>query len=346
MAVKFVALRQTAVSAPHKPTHEALEAIFELNNLRDGKEERDQDRATAEKIVSSLPATHKETLKVEKLADLLGIIYTNAHHIHGLGIGLFPTASMIEHSCDANTVYEVVNDKMTLTAISKILKSDSITLCYIKPYHPRAARLTELKAHYKFDCSCSMCSFDIFNRDRCRAFRCKKCEDGIVSPLNFGNEITDWKCESCEQPPAPEVFQEMVAEENTLKLLEPLDVPVDSILQASTLHRTHYIIYRALECRVKVLARLRPNISQNWLVVLLEGAKRVLPEFHPDKAVFFDMLGQVRKLLSDVKGAKEAFNEAWQVREKTNGKNSAITALAKTKRDNPERVDISLLTTY
>lgn len=308
MAFKLIALRQATLAAPHRPTHESLDAIFDLNNIRDGKEDHEQDRLTADKILAALPASHRDVIKADKLTDFLGLIYTNAHHIHGMGLGLFPVASMMEHSCSPNAVYEVVNDKMTVTAITKISKNDGISICYIKPYQPRKARQLELKAHYHFDCLCSMCSFDLFNRDLCRSFRCKRCEDGIVSPLNFGMQISDWKCDRCEQPPPSEVFQEMIAEENTLQLLDIVDVPVDTLLVNSTLHKTHYVIYRALEHRVKLLARLRPTIAHAWLLILIDSAKRVLPEYHPDKAVFFDTLGQVRKLLGDLKGAKEVLH--------------------------------------
>jgi hypothetical protein len=305
LAIKLVAMRHSPVAASHKPTHEQMDSIFELTNIRDGKEERDQDKATADKILSHVPASHKELFKSDKLADFLGIVQTNAHHMSGMGIGIFPVVSMVEHSCAPNSAYEVINDKLTLTAMAKINRGDSVTLCYIKPYQPRQARQAELKSHYHFDCSCPMCSFDLFNRDLSRAFNCRKCDDGIVSPINAGLEITDWKCEKCEQVPAPEVFQEMMAEENTIRLLDPFDVPVDTLLEQSSMYKTHYLIYRSLERRVKVLARLRPNLAQTWLLVLLEGAKRVLAEFHPDKALFYDLLGQVRKLLGDLKGAKE-----------------------------------------
>jgi len=305
LAIKFIALRQATLAARHSPSPDALDAIFELNNVRDSKEEKEQDKSTAEKILAALPASHKDVLKQEKLADLLGIIYTNGHHIHGHGIGLFPVASMIEHSCAPNSAYEVVNDKLTVTALLKIAKGEGISLCYIRPYQPRQERIAELKNRFHFDCTCVRCSVDMFNRDLCRAFRCKKCDDGIVTPLGFGNDLSDWKCDKCDQTPAAEVFQEMIAEETTLKLLDTLDVPVDTLLESSTLHQSHYVLYRSLEHRVKVLARLRPNIGQTWLLILLDSAKRVLPEYHPDKAVFYDMLGQVRKLLSDLKGAKE-----------------------------------------
>ena len=70
-------------------------------------------------------------------------------------------------------------------------------------------------------------------------------------------------------------------------------------------HQSHYIIQRTLDHRVRLLSRLRPLLCAALLEKLLQNSDRVLPKFHPDKAVYWDMLGQVKKMLGDMQGCRE-----------------------------------------
>ena len=118
------------------------------------------------------------------------------------------------------------------------------------------------------------------------------------------------------------------------------------LLHPDIFHPTHHLIYNALDHRCRLLARLRPQEVERWLLLLLEGDERVLPEFYADKAVHFDLLGQVRRLSGDLKGAKDAFAEAFLIRDRVNGRSAAVTLHARNKRDNPAAVDVSEWTPY
>lgn len=306
LALKFIALRHAADNKSKLvPSAETLDSLFDLMNVRHRGDDREQDLTTASKIIAVLPDSHKTVLTKDRLSELLGIIVTNAHHISYQGIGFFPVAVMLEHSCLPNAAYEMLGERMTVTAIGKILKGDAIAISYIPMYLPRSARQEKLAKQYHFECMCPLCSVDLFTRDLSRAFKCRKCEDGIVTPTGNGVDPTDWKCEKCDAQPTPEVVQEMTAAETAAALLDLPDVPVDQILSGHIFHSSHYVLYRALDYRVKFLARIRPNLCETWLKILLESAKRVLPEFHPDKAVLYDTLGQVYKLIGDFKQARD-----------------------------------------
>jgi len=163
-----------------------------------------------------------------------------------------------------------------------------------------------------------------------------------VCPIGNGTEVSQWSCMKCNRGISSERFKKLVDLENSMKTKELSDVPVNDLLEGGILHQSHYIIQRALDHRVRLLARLRPQTCEKLLAILIENTERVLPKHHPDKSVYYDMLGQVRKMLGDMQGCKEAFTEAYNIREKSSGKNSPLTQYAKSKSTNPEKVEINL----
>jgi len=179
-------------------------------------------------------------------------------------------------------------------------------------------------------------------RDFCRAFVCRKCEGGVVTPIGTGADVAQWTCVKCNRGISSERYKKFMDLENSMKTKELTDVPVNDLLEGGVFHQSHYIIQRALDNRVRLLARLRPQLCEKLLLILIENTERVLPKYHPEKSVYFDFLGQVRKMLGDMQGCKEAFTEAFNIREKISGKNSPLTQYAKSKSINPEKVEINL----
>eukprot|EP01125_Pyxidicula_operculata_P020182 TRINITY_DN7410_c0_g1_i1.p1 TRINITY_DN7410_c0_g1~~TRINITY_DN7410_c0_g1_i1.p1 ORF type:complete len:447 (+),score=73.46 TRINITY_DN7410_c0_g1_i1:24-1364(+) len=335
MIIKFLALRagskQQSIS----------DSIFELKNSKETPEERDIDVKTAEKLIANLPQSHKDSLSKDQIVELLGIVASNSHKIsHIQGAGLFPLACMIEHSCKPNAHYETSGNKISVTATTSISQGQSISLNYLESYLPRQERMAEIKLKYNFDCTCELCDPNV--KDLTRAFVCKNCDDGIVSPIGNGADNSSWTCEKCSKPPSSDIFKEMIDLETKLKAKTLSDFPVDEVLEGGLMHKSHYLVFRVLDHRVRLLSRIRPQMCEKLLETLLESTKRVLTPNHPEKAVYYDMLGQVKKLLGDLQGCKEAFNEAFAIREKCCGKNAPSTLHAKQKTVNPEKVEISL----
>jgi len=243
-------------------------------------------------------------------------------------------------SCKCNAVYETYGSKLTITAINIILQGQSISLNYLEPYLPQQEHQSSLSFHYKFECICDYCQPEA--RDIVRAFLCKKCDSGVVCPTGNGLDITSWTCGKCSKGIAPERFKETMELEAAIKAKDLADVPVNDLLEGGVFHQSHYLIQRALDHRVRLLSRLRPQLCERLVLILLENTERVLPKYHPDKAVYFDLLGQIRKLMGDLQGCREAFTEAYNIREKSCGKSSPLTSYAKAKAANPEKVEINL----
>jgi hypothetical protein len=338
MAIKYIALKNSKQST-------FLSHIGDLRNVRDKSPEKDQDLMTAEKLISYLPQSLKDnTALLSEVAHLIGVIPSNAHKVaHIQGAALFPIASMLEHNCKPNANYETNGNKFLLTAMLPITSGQPISINYLEPYLPKAERLEQLSLRYHFECKCDACIPEA--RDLTRGFFCKqsKC-DGIIYPAALGNEISNWICVKCSKGVTAEIFNEMMDLEKDLKSKSFSDISLGELLEGGIMHQSHFLIHRALDHRVKQLSRLRPALCENLLNRILENVEIVLSQFHPDKAVYLDIIGQVKKLMGDLQGCREAFQEALNIREKSCGKASPSTVRAKQKFMNPEKVEITLWT--
>eukprot|EP00804_Cyclotella_cryptica_P010767 CCRYP_005538-RA/>CCRYP_005538-RA protein AED:0.30 eAED:0.30 QI:578/1/1/1/0/0/2/90/496 len=85
----------------------------------------------------------------------------------GIGIGLYPAASMINHSCSPNALQsfwfsphgrnEPTLPMLQITTCQKVKAGDEITISYCDGSAPRHMRRKELWDGYKFDCDCAWC---------------------------------------------------------------------------------------------------------------------------------------------------------------------------------------------
>jgi len=310
--------------------------------------QKKKDVLVAEKLYSILPNTHKSYITKEKLQLLVRICLINALPVpHISGLGLYPIVVLLDHGCKENCHYECVGERLILTAITPIVKDQGLTLNFLKSYLPKARRQQEIKALYQYSCNCDLC-LSVDAKDETRAFVCKKCpytsEDdcGIVCPKGLGNNATDWSCQKCGEAPKNDIFNEYIKLEESTKDSDPVTLKVNDLIKGKIFHPYHYIIYRALEQRVNLLFNVRPASCEKFLSWILAANARVLIPNHPERANFVDLLGQVRRLNGDGKGAAKAYDSAAIMTEKFSSKNSPQLALARQRAVNPEKVEVTL----
>lgn len=99
---------------------------------------------------------------IQESAEMLARIQTNAHGITN-GLALYPIASLINHSCSPNSVWNLssrpVNAPiMEFRALKDIEAGEIITYSYVDLYTPRSVRLEILKSSYLFECTCNRCA--------------------------------------------------------------------------------------------------------------------------------------------------------------------------------------------
>jgi hypothetical protein len=266
---------------------------------------------------------------------------------HIKGVGLFPGIVMADHSCKANCVVETFGTKAVLTTLYPIPKDEKLTLNYLESsYLPRAARQELIRSLYNYSCVCSLCLPG--QRDETRAFICKKCnyvsetDCGIIAPKGHGDNLQDWVCDKCGTGPTEDGLQEYRNLEKSVIKMDIVTLKVADLIRGKIFHPNHYLVYRALVERVNMLLSIKPSLCEKYIATIQSANSRVLVDYHPDRANFNDLLGQARKIIGDVKGCKEAYVTAFNMRDKFSCKTSPNLALAKQKSEqNPDKVEIN-----
>lgn len=102
---------------------------------------------------------------------------TDDEHI---GLAIYPTLSLINHSCKPNVFLFFYDGKAIIKASKEIFIGEEIVLCYGPNYqtHSLKDRKAQLKKLYYFDCNCECC----LNLIECPqiAFKCSDCEGPLI----------------------------------------------------------------------------------------------------------------------------------------------------------------------
>lgn len=97
-----------------------------------------------------------------------------------IAMAIFPTASLLNHSCDPNTIVSYEGRLVTIRATKKICKGEQILHCYgphVK-HMPTAERQAALQNQYFFDCDCTACVRDSLTSNPFPdMFQCLQCSE-------------------------------------------------------------------------------------------------------------------------------------------------------------------------
>jgi len=114
-----------------------------------------------------------------------------------IGIGLYPLAALINHSCDPNCVAIFDGREVFIRAIEDIPEGSEISISYIETASSRDQRQSELKSSFFFKCKCNRCSKSLeeskdkyLDSYKCLTINC----DGVV--IDDGDQLTCQKCKS------------------------------------------------------------------------------------------------------------------------------------------------------
>ncbi|XP_043860494.1 histone-lysine N-methyltransferase SMYD3 isoform X1 [Dromiciops gliroides] len=74
-----------------------------------------------------------------------------------VGVGLYPSMSLLNHSCDPNCAIVFEGPRLFLRAVRNIQLGEELTICYLDVLAPSAERQKQLREQYCFDCDCPLC---------------------------------------------------------------------------------------------------------------------------------------------------------------------------------------------
>lgn len=95
--------------------------------------------------------------------ELFGMLETNAFNIadadlRPIGVGLYPSAAMFNHSCAPNVSTVFVGRTVHLRALQSIAPGTELCVSYIDLAQDVATRRTELQQGFGFHCKCARCT--------------------------------------------------------------------------------------------------------------------------------------------------------------------------------------------
>uniref|UniRef100_A0A8C9FXB7 [histone H3]-lysine(4) N-trimethyltransferase n=1 Tax=Pavo cristatus TaxID=9049 RepID=A0A8C9FXB7_PAVCR len=74
-----------------------------------------------------------------------------------VGVGLYPSMSLLNHSCDPNCVIIFEGYQLLLRSVREIQIGEELTISYIESLMPTSERQKQLKRQYCFECDCCLC---------------------------------------------------------------------------------------------------------------------------------------------------------------------------------------------
>jgi hypothetical protein len=72
--------------------------------------------------------------------------------------GLFPIASLFNHSCHPNAVWSNKGNELSVRALQDFQRGEEICLPYVGTFRATVDRRRDLLSRYRFTCSCALCA--------------------------------------------------------------------------------------------------------------------------------------------------------------------------------------------
>ncbi|XP_063982204.1 SET and MYND domain-containing protein 4-like [Diachasmimorpha longicaudata] len=182
-----------------------------------------------------------------------------------IAVGIYPSVSMMNHSCDPTIMNTFWNDYLIVKSIKDVGIGDEIFNCY-GPHFRRMSvedRQKALKSQYCFQCKCLSCTDTDLQcfLDRFTAFKCSSCS----GPLNKA-----FVCLECH---------------NSTK--------IDVVSQTKDLETAQNLF--ALSQDLQDLGKFEE--SKRNLLQCLNIRKKILYRHHEDVAITLDFLGKVSVMM-------------------------------------------------
>ncbi|KKK12381.1 hypothetical protein P175DRAFT_0467687 [Aspergillus ochraceoroseus IBT 24754] len=157
-------LRMVLRSGRKKYTSQESDLFVQLEThireIRDENPAQWERIALSSKAVKAYSGTDMEEETISAFGAKLDLNSFNLTNVlyDRVGLYLHPYASLINHSCDYNSVVGFDGDELFIKAVRPIKKDQQIFISYIDATNPTHRRKKELRERYFFTCECLKCS--------------------------------------------------------------------------------------------------------------------------------------------------------------------------------------------
>ncbi|XP_048046860.1 histone-lysine N-methyltransferase SMYD3 [Megalobrama amblycephala] len=222
--------------------------------------------------------------------------------LQDLGVGLYPSMSLLNHDCQPNCVMIFEGKRLTLRAVRVIRPCEELTISYTDVLAPSKERRSQLQEQYHFLCQCTRCTTED-----------KDC-DMLAGETTAWTSLRD-AILHLEQLQSDQHWEELLKESQAL-LHRYADVIPD---------RNIYVL-RLLDLAMDAC------ISLDEYETALEYGNRALGPYklyysdpHPSRAVELLRVGKLQHYLGRLKEAQGSFTQAYDIMKVTHGTEHALT---------------------
>ncbi|XP_075604951.1 histone-lysine N-methyltransferase SMYD3 isoform X2 [Balearica regulorum gibbericeps] len=218
-----------------------------------------------------------------------------------VGVGLYPSMSLLNHSCDPNCVIVFEGYQLLLRSIREIQIGEELTISYIESLMPTSERQKQLMRQYCFECDCLLCQ----NQE--------KDAEKLAGEEHAWKEVKD-AVNEVRYPKSKEEWEQVLARCQNLLSSHMGRLPDTNIYQL-----------KMLDCAMDACINL-----ESWEEALYYGSRTLgpyrlhYPGFHPLRAVQLMRVGKLQYSQDMFPQALETLKQAYHIMKVTHGTDHSL----------------------
>ncbi|XP_073528901.1 histone-lysine N-methyltransferase SMYD3 [Phyllobates terribilis] len=217
-----------------------------------------------------------------------------------VGVGLYPSMSLLNHSCDPNCVIVFEGTRLHLRTVKEIPQGEELTISYMDVKMPSHMRQMQCQRQYCFTCDCHRC----MSKD--------KDEDMLA-----GGEET-----SREMEHSLPTLEELRSQGN---LKEALNL-CKKLINSSQLPNKNIHQLKALDLAMDLCIQLKMwEEALQYAVQTLEPYSLYYSNYHPVRAIQIIKVGKLQLHLGILPDAMSTLMQAFQIIKITHGRDHPLT---------------------
>ncbi|XP_053793641.1 histone-lysine N-methyltransferase SMYD3 isoform X4 [Vidua chalybeata] len=218
-----------------------------------------------------------------------------------VGVGLYPSMSLLNHSCDPNCVIVFEGYQLLLHSVREIQIGEELTISYVESLMPTRERQKQLVRQYCFECDCPLCQ----NQE--------KDAEKLAGEEHAWKEVKD-AVNEVRYPKSKEEWKHVLARCQNLLRSNKGHLPDTNIYQL-----------KMLDCAMDACINL-----ESWEEALYYGSRTLepyrlyYPGFHPLRAVQLMRVGKLQYSQGMVPQALETLKQAYNIMKVTHGTDHSL----------------------
>ncbi|XP_068673902.1 histone-lysine N-methyltransferase SMYD3-like [Montipora foliosa] len=310
-----------------------------------GKAKKDVFSAILAVLVKFIGEKKFRETSPSELFELFGKICCNSfticdNELQPLGVGVYTTASYLNHSCCPNCAAVFNGTTLIIHATEQVKEGDELTISYTELLCPSYERKEDLMSRYCFECKCIKCTSPLEEDGLMLSAQCfdPGCK-GAVPRYSEGGNLAS--CNTCgksliDRSDVVKAESLMVKSKKALKEIEVLDKLgdhkavfelVEELLaqQNGLFHKLHYVKISLLDKAMDACIYLEMwDTALAYGLQTMDGYKLYYPRNHPVVGIQLFRIGKLQVYLDKLLEGFKSLQQAEAILDVTHGINHPL----------------------